>query len=58
VKPNYDWQLYAARHPIENFFAGIKRLPAIVTATKKSRETFLLASNSSQASCGLIDDRP
>ena len=40
---NYDRQLYAARHLIENFFAKIKQFRAIATRYEKTARNFLAA---------------
>jgi transposase len=40
---DYDRELYAARHLIENFFAKIKQLRAIVTRYEKTARNFLAA---------------
>ena len=55
---DYDQELYATRHLIENFFAKIKQFRAIATDTRRPRGTSWLASSSSPASFGLIDDSP
>jgi len=56
---DYDRQLYAARHLIENFFAKIKQFRAIATRYKKTARNFLAAIDTwSPASFGSIDDRP
>ena len=41
--PNYDRQLSAARHLIENFFAKIKQFRANVTRYEKTAYNFLAA---------------
>ena len=46
LKPSprdYDRQLYAARHLIENFFAKIKQFRAIATRYEKTARNFLAA---------------
>jgi transposase len=43
VVPNYDRQLYAAHHLIENFFAKIKQFRANVTRYEKTAYNFLAA---------------
>ena len=55
---DYDRELYAARHLIENFFANIKSFVPSPPATRRPRATSWLPSTSSPASFGLIDDRP
>ena len=40
---DYDRELYAARHLIENFFATIKQFRAIATRYEKTRQNFLAA---------------
>jgi transposase len=40
---NYDRQLYAARHLIENFFAKVKQFRAIATRYEKTARNFLAA---------------
>ena len=40
---NYDRELYAARHLIENFFAKIKQFRAIATRYEKTARNFLAA---------------
>jgi len=35
VQPDYDKELYKARHLLENFFAQLKLFRAIATATTK-----------------------
>ena len=55
---DYDREIYGARHLIENFFAKIKQFVPSPPATRRLRETYWLASSSSPASFGLIDDRP
>jgi transposase len=40
---DYDRQLYAARHLIENFFAKIKQFRAIATRYEKTARNFLAA---------------
>ena len=40
---DYDRELYAARHLIENFFAKIKQFRAIATRYEKTRRNFLAA---------------
>jgi transposase len=40
---DYDRELYAARHLIENFFARIKRFRAIATRYEKTARNFLAA---------------
>jgi transposase len=55
---DYDRELYAARHLIENFFAKIKQFRAIATRLRRPRATSWPLSNSSPASFGSIDDRP
>ena len=40
---DYDRQLYAARHLIENFFAKIKQFHAIATRYEKTARNFLAA---------------
>jgi transposase len=40
---DYDRELYAARHLIENFFAKIKQFRAIGTRYKKTARDFLAA---------------
>jgi len=40
---DYDCQLYAARHLIENFFARIKQFRAIATRSEKTARSFLAA---------------
>ena len=55
---DYDQELYATRHLIENFFAKIKQFRPSPPDTRRPRGTSWLASSSSPASFGLIDDRP
>ena len=55
---DYDRELYVIRHLIENFFAKIKQFRALATRYDKTMRNFLAPSGSSQASLGLIDDRP
>ncbi len=44
VSPHdYDRELYAARHLIENFFAKIKQFRAIATRYEKTARNFLAA---------------
>jgi len=40
---DYDRELYAARHLIENFFAKIKQFRAIATRYEKTARNFLAA---------------
>ena len=40
---DYDRELYAARHLIENFFARIKQFRAIATRYEKTARNFLVA---------------
>ena len=40
---DYDRELYAARHLIENFFARIKQFRAIATRYEKTARNFLAA---------------
>ena len=40
---DYDRELYAARHLIENFFAKIKQFRAIATRYEKTKRNFLAA---------------
>ena len=40
---NFDRQMYAARHLIENFFAKIKQFRAIATRYDKTARNFLAA---------------
>ena len=40
---DYDRELYAARHLIENFFAKIKQFCAIATRYEKTARNFLAA---------------
>ena len=40
---DYDRELYAARHLIENFFAKIKQFRAIATLYEKTARNFLAA---------------
>jgi transposase len=40
---DYDRELYAARHLIENFFAKIKQFRAIATGCEKTARNFLAA---------------
>ena len=40
---DYDRELYAARHLIENFFAKIKQFRAIATRYEKTAQNFLAA---------------
>jgi hypothetical protein len=54
---DYDRELYAARHLIEDFFAKIKQFRATL-ATRRPRGTSWLPSTSSPASFGSIDYRP
>jgi transposase len=55
---DYDRELYAARHLIENFFAKIKQFRAIATRYERPHGTSWPPSSSSPASFGSIDDRP
>jgi transposase len=55
---DYDRELYAARHLIENFFAKIKQFRAIATRYERPYGTSWPPSSSSPASFGSIDDRP
>ena len=43
VPRDYDRELYAARHLIENFFAKIKQFRAIATRYEKTARNFLAA---------------
>jgi transposase len=43
VPRDYDRELYAARHLIENFFAKIKQFHAIATRYEKTARNFLAA---------------
>jgi transposase len=40
---DYDREIYAARHLIENFFAKIKQFRAIATRYEKTAQNFLAA---------------
>ena len=40
---DYDRELYAARHLVENFFAKIKQFRAIATRYEKTARNFLAA---------------
>jgi transposase len=40
---DYDRELYAARHLVENFFAKIKQFRAIATRCEKTARNFLAA---------------
>ena len=40
---SYDWELYKARHLIENFFAKLKQYRAIATRYDKMARNFLAA---------------
>ena len=43
VSRTVDWELYKARHLIENFFAKIKQFRAIATRYDKTSQNFLAA---------------
>jgi transposase len=57
---DYDWQLYAARHLIENFFAGIKQFGTIATRYKMTARDFFAAVLlvASAVWLTVVDDRP
>ncbi|MBL8260208.1 MAG: transposase [Candidatus Competibacteraceae bacterium] len=54
----YDWNLYQARPPIENFFAGPKQYRAIATRCDKRAHNSPAPSTSPPRSSGSTDDTP